>query len=234
MLNCYYMDISCECSHEQMEILCKLLPEERLKKTDRLRNKDMAKKYLLSSAFLQYGLSDALGIPMKAITYVYGEYGKPGIVYKGKDMRGRIDFNLSHSGKYAVLAVSDRPVGIDVERLKSDRAAVAQRFFCKEEYEDILETEGLERDGRFLQYWTMKEAYVKRTGNGLNTPLNSFLISRKENELSVVAGEHIYFSTFFLEAQMYCVSVCSEGREELEKLSRDTMHQIGLKQIVSK
>lgn len=233
MLNCYYMDISCGCPYEQMEILCKMLPEERLKKIDKLRNEDKAKKYLLSSAFMQYGLSDALNIPMEAIAYVYGKYGKPEIVYRGKKMEGQIDFNLSHSGKYAVLAVSDRPVGIDVERLKKDRIGVAERFFCKEEYEDILNAKGSERESRFLEYWTMKEAYVKRTGNGLHTPLNSFLINRREKGLSIVEQEDIYFSTFFLEMQMYCVSVCSEWKGELEKLSKSTMHKIKLRQIMN-
>ena len=29
------------------------------------------------------------------------------------------DFNISHSGQYVVLAISDKPVGIDIERIKT-------------------------------------------------------------------------------------------------------------------
>ena len=131
-----------------------------------------------------------------------------------------------------MLAISDTPVGIDVERLKKERLAVAERFFCKEEYEDILKVEGLERESRFLEYWTMKEAYVKRTGNGLYTPLNSFLINRVGGGLSTVAQEDIYFGTFFLEEQRYCVSVCSEYKDEMKELSKYAMREIKLNQIM--
>ena len=232
MLSCYYMDISFDCSYEQMEILHKIIPKERMEKIDKFRNRDKAKKHLLSNAFLQYGLSEVLNIPMEEITYAYGEYGKPGIIHNGKDMREQVDFNLSHSGNYAVLAVSDRPVGIDVECLKKPRMAVAERFFCKKEYEDILKAEDLERENRFLEYWTMKEAYVKRTGNGLNTPLNSFLINRGRGGFSVVNQEDIYFGTFFIEEKRYCVSVCSEYKDEIEKFSKDKMHEVKLQQIL--
>lgn len=234
MLSCYYMDISCNCSYEQIEDLKKVISEERLEKIARLRNRDKVKKQILASAFLQYGLSDALGIPIQEIRYVYGEYGKPGIVYNGKDMRGKIDFNLSHSGNYAVLAVSDRLVGIDVEKRADNMAAVAKRFFCKEEYQDILNGHGGEKKSRFLEYWTMKEAYVKRTGRGLYTPLNSFLIKRREQEVSFAEQEAVYFATFFFAEKMYCVSVCSEYKEELEKLSKNDMKEITLAQIMNR
>lgn len=231
MLICYYMNISESCSCEQMDVLCKIIPKERQEKINKFRNQDKAKKHLLSSVFLQYGLSEVLDIPMEGITYTYGEYGKPGIMYDGKGRRGQIDFNLSHSGSYAVLAVSDRPVGIDVERLKTDRIAVAERFFCEEEYQDILKAGGLERDSRFLEYWTMKEAYVKRMGKGLYSPLNSFLINRERKGFSSVDQEDVYFATFFLEEQKYCVSVCSEYKDEIEKLSKRTVHEVKLHQI---
>ena len=228
MLNCYYMDIECGCSHEQVEKLKKILPTERLEQLNRLRNEKKAQKYLLSSVFLQYVLSDTLGILPQEISYIYGECGKPELLYNENYTGKKIDFNLSHSGKYAVLAVSDKPVGIDVEHLKKDRIAVAKRFFCKEEYEKIVNAPVSIKDTLFLEYWTMKEAYVKRTGQGLYTPLDSFEINRGEDGISSVNQEEIYFATFFLEKEMYCVSVCSEKKEELTILSKKTMQEIKL------
>lgn len=233
MLNCYYMDIECGCSYEQAEKLRKILPTERLEKLDRFCNEKKAEKYLLSSAFLQYVLSDTLGILPQEIsyTYTYGECGKPELLYKENYKGKKIDFNLSHSGKYAVLAVGDKPVGIDVERVKKDRIAVAKRFFCEEEYEEILNTPESMRDSLFLEYWTMKEAYVKRTGKGLYTPLDSFKINREKEGISSVNQEEVYFATFFLE-ESYCVSVCSEKKEELRRLSKETMKEIELWEIL--
>lgn len=231
MLICYYMNMSESCSCRQMEALRKIIPKERQEKINKLRNQEKAKKQLFSSAFLQYVLSKALDLPMEAVAYTYGEYGKPELIYSGKEQRGQIDFNLSHSGSYAVLAVSDRPVGIDVECLKKNRLTVAERFFCEKEYEDILKAEEGKRDSRFLEYWTMKEAYVKRTGKGLNLPLNHFLINRERKGFSSVDQENVYFATFFLEEQKYCVSVCSEYKDEIEKLSKDKMKEVKLEQI---
>ncbi len=233
MLICYYMNIDETCSFEQMEALHKIIPKERQKKINKLRNQEKAKKQLFSSVFLQYGLSEALDLPMEAVAYTYGEYGKPEIMYSGKGQRRQIDFNLSHSGSYAVLAVSDKPVGIDVEYIKKNRLAVAERFFCEKEYQDILKAEGAERDGRFLEYWTMKEAYVKRIGKGLHFPLNHFLINRERKGFSSAHQENVYFATFFLEEQKYCVSVCSEYKDEIERFSKDKMHEVKLEQILT-
>lgn len=232
MLSCYYMDIGCGCSYEQTKKLRKILPPERLEKLDRFCNEKKAEKYLLSSAFLQYVLSGALGTFPQEISYIYGEYGKPEILYK-EDYKGRrFDFNLSHSGRYAVLAVSDHPVGIDVERLKMGRLAVAKRFFCEEEYEEILNAPEQARDSFFLKYWTMKEAYVKRTGKGLYMPLDSFRIIEGKGGISSVNQEEIYFTTFFLKKKNYCVSVCSENEAELRRLSGETMQKIELWEIL--
>lgn len=229
MLRCYYMDISCDCSYEQSQALYRLLPEERQVGIKQLKNEEMIKKRILSGVFLQYGLSHLLDIPMRQIVYRYGEFGKPMLDKKlvedckfGKT----IDFNLSHSGRYVVLAVSDSRVGIDIEERKKDRLAVAKRCFDKREYEDIVmaDTE-VERDMRFLEYWTMKEAYVKYLGEGIHVPFHSFFIRRKEDDLSYVEKswqkQGGYFATSFLE-ELYCLSVCSSNRRDLEAIQGHT------------
>lgn len=227
MLRCYYMDISCDCSYEQSLALYGVLPEERQAKIKQMKNVGLAKKRILSGAFLQYVLSRVMEVPMKEIIYQYGEFGKPALAETVicSDTTGlaenRIHFNLSHSGRFAVIAVSDTPVGIDIEGQKKNRLAVAKRCFCMEEYEDIVAApSGEEQDRRFLEYWTMKEAYVKWSGDGLRMPLNSFMIEKREKELSYVEGQHgkICFATCFLEK--YCVSVCCKNRQELEKIHK--------------
>lgn len=245
MLRCYYMDISCDCSLEQSQALYGFLPEERQTGIDKLKNAALAKKRILSGAFLQYVLSLTLDIPLERISYQYGEYGKPalsgGVVPGSRGWTGdKIEFNLSHSGKYAVLAVSDAAVGIDIENGKRNRMTVAKRCFCREEYEDIATaTTEAERTRRFLEYWTMKEAYVKYLGEGLHIPLSSFLIRRREDTLShvEVQKQKKYFATGFLEEE-YCISVCSGNQQELEKLwmrgilLTDTMCKISLADIL--
>lgn len=160
-------------------------------------------------------VSEETGIAINKISYEYGEHGKPRLSDDLMKQVGEFEFNLSHSKDYAVLAVSDSQVGIDVEHIRKNRLSVAKRFFCKEEYEDILALPEEEQDKRFLEYWTMKEAYVKYLGTGMSTPFDSFLIKRLEDGISVVEKEDIYFKTWFLEDTGYCISVCSKEKPSI-------------------
>ena len=65
--------------------------------------------------------------------------------------RPELCFNLSHSHGAAVCALHDRPVGIDVEKLRPAPKRLA---------------EGMD-DEAFFRLWTAKEATVKRRGEGV-------------------------------------------------------------------
>ena len=107
--------------------------------------------YLLESAVRVFGYAGE-------ITYRYDGNGKPFFAWEGAPF-----FSLSHSGSYVAFAVSDSPIGIDVEDLsvhrKTDHRKIAQRFFTANETEWI----GDDRE-RFFRVWTFKEAYAKATG----------------------------------------------------------------------
>ena len=86
----------------------------------------------------------------------YAGNGKP--VYSGLDTY----FNLSHAGNYVVCAVSDKAVGVDIERQRKNVIRVAKRFFTQAEC-DWIGDDSL----RFARIWTLKEAYAKLTGDGI-------------------------------------------------------------------
>lgn len=84
--------------------------------------------------------------------------GKPGF----SDCGG-VFFNLSHSGEYAACVLADREAGLDIQ--KEQGAAAVQRIAPR-----ILHSaEGLYREDVSMLYrlWTVKEAYVKATGEGI-------------------------------------------------------------------
>ena len=84
-----------------------------------------------------------------------------GVVYQAAPLH----LNLSHSGAFLAAVVSQRPVGIDIERVRPRAvAAQADRVFCPDEaraLESLPETARLER---FFQLWTLKEAAAKAVG----------------------------------------------------------------------
>lgn len=78
-------------------------------------------------------------------------------------------FSLSHSGSFAACAISDHPVGLDLERRGRMSDALLRRSFSPEEQALIRAAE--DPDHLFTRLWTGKESYVKATGQGILFPL---------------------------------------------------------------
>lgn len=128
-----------------------------------------------------------------------------------------VQFNLSHSRDWVVVALGDEVVGVDVEkRVAADRCkAVAARCFHEDENKVLKRCEGVELEQRFLRYWTCKEAYVKYLGTGLKTPLNQFCISDDYTCVQNIQGKktNTKLQTKSLDEE-YELAICVTKREE--------------------
>ncbi len=70
--------------------------------------------------------------------------------------------SLSHSGKYAAVAVASVPVGIDIQKTEDRILRLSAKFI---EAEERLSWEGHPRQKEiFTLYWTAKEALFKAAG----------------------------------------------------------------------
>ncbi len=141
--------------------------EQRRIKTDKLKLKGDKMLSLCAELLLIAALND------KGINYIDVKINrnnaKPYI--EDKD----IYFNISHSGEYAICAVSYENIGCDIEKISDFNIKTAEKFFSKKET-DIIKSE-LDYDKRkelFYRFWTAKESYVKYLGTGLKTPFDSF------------------------------------------------------------
>ena len=56
------------------------------------------------------------------------EGGKPYLVSEPG-----VHFSLSHSGDWAVCAIGDHPLGVDIEKCEPGRPDIASRFFHRDE-----------------------------------------------------------------------------------------------------
>lgn len=84
-----------------------------------------------------------------------------------------IYFNLSHSQDFALCAISDSPVGCDIEQVIKAPLDVAKKVFTLKEREYLNAAQGDEEKGkRFFKLWTIKEGYLKMTGEGLGFPMD--------------------------------------------------------------
>jgi 4'-phosphopantetheinyl transferase len=92
----------------------------------------------------------------------------------------RLEFNLSHSYGFLVLAVTwGRQIGIDVERVRpiDDLDHLAAITFSEYEQNELSTFTSDKKLHGFFNCWTRKEAYVKAIGSGLLAPLDTFDMS---------------------------------------------------------
>lgn len=95
-----------------------------------------------------YGIADR--------TLCFGEYGKPYFPHAS------VHFSLTHTHNLIAVAISDAPVGADAEFVKTTKT-----------YESILrrlpeaEKKEIKTKTDFFTHWTIKESYIKLTGQTL-------------------------------------------------------------------
>lgn len=107
-------------------------------------------------------------------------------------------FNLSHSGKMVLCAISDREVGVDIEYSDPEiDLNIAKLYFYNGEYESIMNSQNPADE--FFKYWVLKESYMKYTGLGMNLKLDSFEIKIGDEIKLKNDDEGLKFNLFNVE-----------------------------------
>ena len=121
-------------------------------------------------------LAAYLGCSTQAVTFCYGQFGKPEL--GDPTWRSRLSFNLSHADELAVLAVaSGALVGVDIERIRPLADGFADYSFAADELAALRALPERYRLAATFACWTRREAYVKAIGAGLSCPVDSFAVS---------------------------------------------------------
>ena len=145
---------------------------------------------VLAYQLLKKGLREEYGITENPV-FEYNEHGKPSIVGHPE-----IFFNMSHC-KYAVVcAISDKPIGIDVESIREYREGLVSYTMNDEEVHEIESAEN--PAVVFIRLWTMKEATMKLIGTGIS------------NDMKNVISENFAYTT--VEKDRYIYTVCENVR----------------------
>ena len=146
------------------QYLMQFIPEEKKERILQQRVKQNADNMLVGAVLAKYMLLKYFQIPFPNQYISYGRYGKPYL----RDYPN-VYFNISHSGQFVACAVSDRPIGVDIQIIISYRRDVAKRVFNPEE---LLQIEASpDRSAEFTKLWTQKEAYLKMLGIGFSDSL---------------------------------------------------------------
>ena len=103
-----------------------------------------------------------------------GEYT---VEYRGtekpllKSCRG-LHFNISHSGDFVALALSDSEVGCDIQEIRPYNSKVTKRNYCEKETKFIENSDN--KDESFIRLWALKESVLKFDGSGIAGGLSSY------------------------------------------------------------
>lgn len=135
-------------------------------------------------------------------------HGKPCV----KD-RKDFFYNLSHSGRYVVIAWGPSEVGVDVQQhdVSVGAEAIACRYFTTDECAYVRGDLP-----RFYEIWTKKESYLKFTGKGLKKSLGSFS--------TLLADSGIRYRHRYLDGG-YSLSLCTTEKN-------DTFELLDIQQLI--
>lgn len=141
---------------------------------------------VLAYLLLKQALREEYGIVGNPI-FEYGKHGKPAIVGHPE-----IFFNLSHCKEAAVCAISDRPVGVDVESIREFKDTLVHYTMNDDEIREIESS--ADPAVAFIRLWTMKESTLKLIGTGISDDIKNAIDGTKK------------YTT--VERQRYIYTVC--------------------------
>jgi len=154
----------------------RLLNDEETRRESQLHFPRDRHRYLVTRALTRVVLSRYAPISPEDWRFCTNRHGRPCVANENGRAIG-LSFNITHTNGLIMCGVTKGgALGIDAEYVPVSRGHVdiANRFFMADEAAQIR---GLPQDRqrqRFLEYWTLKECYVKALGTGLSMPLDRF------------------------------------------------------------
>ncbi|MEI1682754.1 4'-phosphopantetheinyl transferase superfamily protein [Acinetobacter baumannii] len=184
-----------------------------------------ARLFLISRVLMKSVLSDKLGISPHEVIIQLQPNGKP-FVQGSKT----IYFNLSHSADLIVFAVTEKgEIGVDVERIDHEfEWRRVDSVLAPSEIKWIQENEWINPNSvyqRFFQIWTLKEAYIKCTGEGMSRHLKKlnfqvfseyikFFDATKDTQNT----EQYHFQSYIYDCN-FIFSICLQQSHHIERFN---------------
>jgi len=183
-----------------------LIPEEQ-NRASQFRLNDDRLRFILGRSAIREILGFHTNLHPSKVPLSYNAYGKPTLP---QGTRQNLHFNISHSGNYILIALSNLRVGIDTEQLVPTLA-----------YEEIMSVVLSNAEANFMQQapyssrerfyllWTRKEAFLKNIGCGLAFPAKGIPALNGSHPIAF-DPQKSYETCSFYYANDYVGSICGE------------------------
>lgn len=159
-----------QCSEQEVARLLPLVSAQRREQA--LRYKHTFGQYcclqsykMLCELLAEWSRVHQLPINQQPI-FLYNDYGAPYI-------EGGPYFSISHCKTGIAVAVSQNPVGIDIESIRSFKPELMRKTMNEDEQLRI--TSSAIPEVEFIRFWTQKEALLKLQGTGIISDLHHVL-----------------------------------------------------------
>jgi 4'-phosphopantetheinyl transferase len=182
-------------------------------------------RWVIARGAIRHVLATYLKVSPHELRFQYGGHGKPDVM-DAINQPG-LKFNLSHSGDFALAAVTRKVnVGVDVELIRPGVSCVeiAEEFFSPRDVRKLKQLTPGQQVEVFFECWTLKEAYLKACGAGLSVRLDSFDVVRESEDLPGLlavaqqSGEVEHWKMYSLPAPpgYKAAMVASAGEHQIE------------------
>jgi 4'-phosphopantetheinyl transferase len=104
-------------------------------------------------------------------SFLYNEHGAP-------YLENGPYFSISHCKQGIAVAVSEVPIGIDIEAIRPLNESLVRKTMNSKEQAEILSSSSPEI--AFIRLWTQKEAYVKMQGTGIIADMHDILCDARD------------------------------------------------------
>lgn len=197
-----------------------LLNSDELSRANRFYFNHHKRRFSTARGTLRIILARYLNEPPERLEFSYNAHGKPDVINNQK-----LQFNISHSGDLALLAVGKRfPMGIDIEYYSArPYEGIAKNLFSDSELTDFLKTPNPLKPAVFFHIWAQKEAFIKACGLGLSYPTKEFHVPTTIPTKQLV-DDPLHNTTWQLRSFMPEVACC--GALCLNPAIREIRHGI--------
>ena len=131
-----------------------LFPIKRQTEIDEVSNIEVKKDKYLVWKLLEYALQKSLNVDIKDVKFTKDE--------TGKWLCDKCEFSLSHSKNVVCVAISKRPVGVDIEKINPQKDKFLEKILSDEEREDYQKLKEKDKIGFLFDAWTRKESLFKK------------------------------------------------------------------------
>jgi 4'-phosphopantetheinyl transferase len=158
-----------DCASEDPQPQLAVLSDDERARAARIISEPVRRTFIAARSALRCILARKLGQGPEAVEFDYQRWGKPRL-----SGNTTIHFSVTHSGPTAAIAIGASPLGLDLERLIPVSPDVVENALTTEERARVAAAS--DPLASFHAHWTLKEAYLKALGSGLNVPLESLTV----------------------------------------------------------